>query len=224
MTDRPPPPVPDRPSLSNLRSAVHACRACDLYADATQPVMGEGARSAAVMLVGEQPGDREDIEGHPFVGPAGRVLDQGLERAGISPTDAYITNVVKHFRYKASGKRRIHQKPDRWQVNACLPWLRAELSVVKPEAIVLLGATAAQALLGPQVRIGRDRGKPMESELADLVTITTHPSAILRSQDDAERKAAMEQFVEDLTTVAQWLHERRDGSRPGAARAATQAP
>jgi DNA polymerase len=176
------------------------------------------------MLVGEQPGDREDIEGHPFVGPAGRVLDQGLERAGISPSDAYITNVVKHFRYQARGKRRIHQKPDRWHVNACLPWLRAELSVVKPEAIVLLGATAAQALLGPQVRIGRDRGKPVESELAELVTITTHPSAILRSQDDAERKAAMEQFVDDLMTVAHWLHERGNGHRQGARPAETRAP
>jgi DNA polymerase len=219
MAERAPAPVPERPSLSNLHSAVHACRACDLYEGATQPVMGEGARSAEVMLVGEQPGDREDIEGHPFVGPAGRVLDQGLERAGISPSDAYITNVVKHFRYQVRGKRRIHQKPDRWQVNACLPWLRAELAVVKPSAIVLLGATSAQALLGPQVRIGRDRGKPMESELAELVTITTHPSAILRAQDDAERKAAMEQFVDDLKTVAQWLHGHRDGRRQDAQRA-----
>ena len=224
MTDRPPAPVPEHPSLSNLHSAVHACRACDLYEHATQPVMGEGARGAAVMLVGEQPGDREDSEGHPFVGPAGRVLDQGLERAGISPSDAYITNVVKHFRYQVRGKRRIHQKPDRWQVNACLPWLRAELSVVKPTAVVLLGATAAQALLGSQVRIGRDRGRPMESDLAELVTITTHPSAILRAQDDAERKAAMEQFVEDLRTVARWLREHRDGPRPGAHRAVTRAP
>jgi DNA polymerase len=224
VTDRPPAPVPDRPSLSNLHSAVHACRACDLYADATQPVMGEGAKGAAVMLVGEQPGDREDIEGHPFVGPAGRILDQGLEQAGISPRDAYITNVVKHFRHQMRGKRRIHQRPDRWQVNACLPWLRAELAVVKPTALVCLGATAAQALLGPQVRIGRDRGRPMESELAELVTITTHPSAILRAQDDAERKAAMEQFVDDLKTVARWLREHQDGRGRGARQAATQAP
>jgi DNA polymerase len=165
------------------------------------------------MLVGEQPGDREDIEGHPFVGPAGRVLDQGLERAGIAPTDAYITNVVKHFRYKTRGKRRIHQTPDRWQVNACLPWLRTELAIVKPPALVLLGATASQALLGPHVRIGRDRGRPMDSDLAELVTITTHPSAILRAQDDAERKAAMDQFVADLETVARWLRERRDSPR-----------
>ena len=224
MTERPAAPVPDRPSLSNLQSAVHGCRACDLYENATQPVMGEGARAAAVMLVGEQPGDREDIEGHPFVGPAGRVLDQGLERAGISSTDAYITNVVKHFRYQARGKRRIHQRPDRWQVNACLPWLHAELAVVRPAALVLLGATAAQALLGSQIRIGRDRGKPMESELAELVTITTHPSAILRAQDEAERKAAMEQFVDDLTTVARWLHAHRDGHRQDARRAETRAP
>ena len=192
---------------------MHECRACDLYQGATQAVMGEGARRAEVMLVGEQPGDREDIEGHPFVGPAGRMLDQGLERAGISPRDTYITNVVKHFRYKARGKRRIHQKPDRWQINACLPWLHAELAVVKPTALVCLGATAAQALLGPQVRIGRDRGRPMESDLAELVTITTHPSAILRSQEDADRAAAMEQFVDDLKTVARWLRERRDGHR-----------
>ena len=175
--------------------------------------MGEGARGARVMLVGEQPGDREDIEGHPFVGPAGRVLDEGLERAGIAPKDAYITNVVKHFRYKTRGKRRIHQTPDRWQVNACLPWLRTELAVVRPPALVLLGATASQALLGSQVRIGRDRGRPMDSDLAELVTITTHPSAILRAQDDAERKAAMDQFVADLETVARWLRERRDGPR-----------
>jgi uracil-DNA glycosylase len=213
MTDWPPAPVPTRPTLQGLHESVRECRACDLYEGATQAVMGEGARRAEVMLVGEQPGDREDIEGHPFVGPAGRVLDQGLEQAGIGRDDAYITNVVKHFRYKARGKRRIHQKPDRWHINACLPWLEAEIAVVKPEALVCLGATAAQALLGPQVRIGRDRGRPMESELAELVTITTHPSAILRSQDDAEREAAMAQFVDDLKSVAQWLHERRDGPR-----------
>ena len=186
--------------------------------------MGEGARQAPVMLVGEQPGDREDIEGHPFVGPAGRVLDQGLERAGISPHDTYITNVVKHFRYKARGKRRIHQKPDRWQINACLPWLQAELAVVKPAALVCLGATAAQALLGSQIRIGKDRGRPMDSDLAELVTITTHPSSILRSQDDAERKAAMDQFVDDLKSVARWLREHRDGHRPDGQPAATPAP
>jgi DNA polymerase len=140
------------------------------------------------------------------------VLDQGLERAGISPDDAYITNAVKHFRYKLRGKRRIHQRPDRWQVNACLPWLEAELAMLRPPALTLLGAVAAQALLGPQVRIGRDRGRPIESELAELVTITTHPSAILRAQED-ERQNAMDQFVADLRTVSDWLARRRAGGR-----------
>ncbi len=158
------------------------------------------------MLVGEAPGDREDREGHPFVGPAGGVLDRGLERAAIAPGDVYLSNVVKHFRYKSRGKRRIHQTPDRWQVNACLPWLRAELGLVRPQALVLLGATAAQALLGSEVRIGRDRGRPMDSDLAPLVLVTTHPSSILRAQD-RDRDAAMEQFVADLTTVAGWLKE-----------------
>jgi DNA polymerase len=188
-----------------MRSAVQCCRACDLWEDATQAVMGEGTRHARLMLVGEQPGDREDIEGHPFVGPAGRVLDRGIERAGISRDEVYVTNVVKHFRYKARGKRRIHQRPDRWQVTACLPWLRSEIEMVRPSALVLLGATAAQALLGSQVRIGRDRGKPMQSELAELVLVTTHPSSILRSREDPERAVAMDEFVADLKSVASWL-------------------
>lgn len=207
MSDRPAPPVPERPTPANMRAAVQGCRACDLYEGATQAVMGEGARDASVMLVGEQPGDKEDLQGHPFVGPAGRVLDQGLERAGIASEDAYITNAVKHFRYKLRGKRRIHQPPDRSQVNACLPWLEAELAMVRPPALVLLGAVAAQALLGPQIRIGRDRGRPIESKLAELVVITTHPSAILRAPDD-DRKAAMDRFVSDLRSVAQWLGRR----------------
>jgi uracil-DNA glycosylase len=160
------------------------------------------------MLVGEQPGDREDLEGHPFVGPAGKVLDRCLERAGIAPADAYITNVVKHFRYKARGKRRIHQKPDRWHVTACVPWLRAELEVVKPEALVCLGATAAQALLGSQIRIGRDRGRPIASDLAELVTVTAHPSSILRAREKAQREAATDELVADLADVAQWLSAR----------------
>jgi len=204
----PPAPVPDKPTRANLTSAVHDCRACDLWEPATQPVMGEGAGHAEVMFVGEQPGDREDIEGHPFVGPAGGVLDTGLVRAGIPREDVYITNVVKHFRYKARGKRRIHQKPDRWQIQACMPWLRAELEVVQPTALVCLGATAGQALLGSWVRIGRHRGQPIDSELAELVTLTTHPSAILRAEDE-DRKSAMDEFVSDLTSVAQWLAERQ---------------
>ena len=206
--DRPPAPVPDKRSLKALHDAVETCRACDLWEGATQAVMGEGARHAEVMMVGEQPGDREDIEGHPFVGPAGGILDKGLEQAGIERGDVYITNVVKHFRYKARGKRRIHQKPDRWQISACLPWLEAELQVVQPEALVCLGATAAQALLGSHVRIGRDRGRPADSELAELVTVTAHPSSILRAQDDAERREAMQEFVSDLKSVATWLNQR----------------
>ncbi len=206
--DRPPAPVPSHPTWRKLREAVQVCRACDLWQGATQAVMGEGAADASLMLVGEQPGDREDVEGHPFVGPAGAVLDRGLERAGIARDDVYITNAVKHFRYKLRGKRRIHQKPDRWQVAACFPWLEAELEVVRPAALVCLGATAGQALLGPQIRIGRDRGKPIESDLAELVTVTTHPSAILRERDDQARAQAMEQFVSDLTEVAKWLRAR----------------
>ncbi|HUA03708.1 MAG TPA: UdgX family uracil-DNA binding protein [Solirubrobacteraceae bacterium] len=205
--DYPPAPVPEHPTPATLRESITDCRACDLWEAATQPVLGEGAQGARLMLVGEQPGDREDIEGHPFVGPAGRVLDEGLERAGISRDDVYITNVVKHFRYKLRGKRRIHQTPDRWQVNACHPWLGAELEVVKPEALVCLGATAAQALLGSHIRIGRDRGTRVESELAELVTLTTHPSAILRT-DEADREEAMNMFVADLTEVAKWLSAR----------------
>ena len=202
--DHPTAPIPDRPSMKSLREAVATCRACDLYEGATQAVMGEGARKASLMLVGEQPGDREDIQGHPFVGPAGKILDQGLERAGIARDDVYITNAVKHFRYKLRGKRRIHQKPDRWQVAACFPWLQAELAVVKPTALVCLGATAGQQLLGSHIRIGKDRGQPIDSDLAELVTVTTHPSAILRAEDE-DRDEAMAQFVDDLEHVAQWL-------------------
>ncbi len=206
--DYPPPPIPATPTAASLHSAVEECRACDLWEGATQAVIGEGAAHASLMLVGEQPGDKEDVQGHPFVGPAGRVLDRGMREAGINTDDVYITNVVKHFRYKAQGKRRIHQKPDRWHVSACLPWLEAELSVVKPAALVLLGATAAQALLGSHIRIGRDRGTPVDSDLAELVTLTAHPSSVLRARTDEERDEAMQQFVADLTTVSRWLSAR----------------
>lgn len=206
-TEYPPAPVPAKPTAASLQRAVDSCRACELFEGATQAVMGEGRVAARIMFVGEQPGDREDIEGHPFVGPAGRVLDEGLRSAGIAREEVYITNVVKHFRYKLRGKRRIHQTPERVHVSACRPWLDAELKLVKPEALVCLGATAAQALLGAHVRIGRDRGRPMESDLAPHVSLTTHPSAILRQRDDAERAEAMDAFVEDLTQVAHWLAE-----------------
>jgi uracil-DNA glycosylase len=207
QADRPAAPVPPRPTLTSLRKSVQDCRACDLWEAATQAVMGEGPRRAELMLVGETPGDREDLDGRPFVGPAGGVLDRGLKRAGISRDDVYLTNAVKHFRYKLRGKRRIHQTPDRWQANACLPWLEAEIEVVRPRALVCMGLVAGQSLLGPQVRIGRDRGKRFESNLAELVTLTTHPSAILRAPDE-ERDRAMEQFVTDLREVVKWLSAR----------------
>jgi uracil-DNA glycosylase family protein len=208
----PPAPIPERLSFKALREAVQGCRACELWEGATQAVMGAGPRpgKARLMLVGEQPGDREDVEGAPFVGPAGRVLDEGLERAGIDRADAYVTNVVKHFRYKLRGKRRIHQTPERVHVAACRPWLDAERTLVGPEVLVCLGATAAQALLGSSVRIGRDRGQPMESDLASLVMVTMHPSAILRQRDDNDRAAAMDALVNDLESVARWLAEHRN--------------
>ncbi len=208
--EQPPPPVPDRPTLATLREAIGGCRACELYERATQPVIGEGRAGARLMLVGEQPGDREDREGHPFVGPAGRVLDDALQRAGIDRRDAYVSNVVKHFRFTQRGRRRIHQTPERVHVTACRPWLDAELAVVRPQALVLLGATAAQAILGAGIRIGKDRGVPQDCDLADLVTLTAHPSSILRAQDD-DRVAAMDQLVDDLTAVGAWMAEHRDG-------------
>jgi uracil-DNA glycosylase len=207
--DAPPPPIPSRLSFKSLHEAAQQCRACELWEGATQAVTGTGPApgKARLMLVGEQPGDREDIEGLPFVGPAGRLLDRGLERAGIARQEAYVTNVVKHFRYKLRGKRRIHQTPERIHIAACRPWLDAELKLVKPQVLVCLGATAAQALLGPHVRVGRDRGRPAPSDLAELVTLTTHPSAILRHREEDERAAAMDEFVADLTGVARWLAE-----------------
>src|SRR4051812_47417673 len=198
-----PAPVPEKPSLPKLREAVQECRACELYKGTTQAVLGEGPTRARAMLVGEQPGEREDIEGHPFVGPAGGMLDRGLREAGIERSDVYLTNVVKHFRFRARGKRRIHQRPEREHVQACRPWLDAELAVVRPRVLVCLGAVAAQGLLGSKVRVTRDRGVPLDSDLADLVFVTVHPSSILRAGDD--RAAAYEAFVDDLRRVAEVL-------------------
>jgi uracil-DNA glycosylase len=195
-------PVPDRPTLPRLRTAVQDCRACELWEGATQAVFGEGTSRAVAMFVGEQPGDREDREGAPFTGPAGALLDRALEEAGIDRRAAYVTNVVKHFRYKARGKRRIHQRPDASHIAACRPWLEAELAVVRPAVLVCLGAVAAQALLGRQVRVTRDRGRPLESPLADCAMVTVHPSSILRARDDDERRAAYRAFVDDLEQVA----------------------
>jgi DNA polymerase len=197
--------VPDRPTVTKLREAAAGCRACPLWKDAMQTVFGEGPAKAAVMLVGEQPGDREDVEGRPFVGPAGRVLDDGLAEAGIDRTQVYLTNAVKHFKWKARGKRRIHQKPNAEEIAACRPWLDAELAVVKPDVLVALGATAAQALLGRGFRVTRDRGVPVDSDLAPHVLATVHPSSILRARDEAERREAYAAFVADLRAVAKLL-------------------
>jgi uracil-DNA glycosylase len=192
------------PDLDELRRKAKECKACDLWKTGTQTVFGEGPRGAEVMMVGEQPGDREDIEGRPFVGPAGRVLDTGLERAGIDRDRVYVTNVVKHFKWRPRGKRRIHQKPNLEEVNACRPWLEGELAVVKPRVLVCLGAVAAQALLGRQFRVSRQRGEFVDSPLAPKVTATVHPSSILRTSDE-DREAAMELFVKDLENVAREL-------------------
>jgi len=204
-TESAPAPVPERPTLPRLRSAAQTCRACELWAGATQAVMGEGAAPAEAMLVGEQPGDREDLEGEPFVGPAGKMLDRGLADAGIERSRVYVTNVVKHFRYRARGKRRIHQKPDAVHVAACRPWLDAELAIVRPRVLVCLGATAAQALVGRQVRVTVDRGRPLDSPLADFVLATVHPSSLLRAPDETARREAYAGFVADLREVAALL-------------------
>ncbi len=197
--------LPPRLSLPELRKAAAVCRGCDLYRNATQTVFGEGARTADVMLVGEQPGDREDVEGAPFVGPAGKLLDRALEEAGIDRRKVYITNAVKHFKWTPRGKRRIHKRPGAEEIRACRPWLDAEMEVVKPRVLVALGATAAQALLGRQFRLTEHRGEFVESPLAPLVTATVHPSSILRAPDDASRHQAMEAFVADLQVVARAL-------------------
>ena len=187
-------------SLEALGEEAMGCRACDLWRSGTQTVFGEGPKQSDVMLVGEQPGDREDVEGRPFVGPAGRLLDKALERAGIQREDVYLTNVVKHFKWRPRGKRRIHQKPNAEEIRACRPWLDSELEVVQPQALVCMGATAAQALLGRGFRVTRQRGQFVESPLAPLVMATFHPSAILRMEDD-ERQEAMDELVGDLARV-----------------------
>jgi uracil-DNA glycosylase family protein len=197
--------LPERFSLPRLREAVQSCRGCDLYRNATQAVFGEGTAHAAVMLVGETPGDKEDLAGRPFVGPAGRLLDEALEQAGIDREQTYLTNAVKHFKWTARGKRRIHQKPSWSEQVACRPWLEAELAVVRPRVLVCLGATAAQSLLGREFRVTRHRGELVDSDLAEFVTATIHPSAVLRQRDDEARRAALATFVDDLRVVARLL-------------------
>jgi DNA polymerase len=194
--------LPPDPTLPRLREAASGCQGCDLYEGATQTVFGEGLKKSKVMFVGEQPGDREDVEGKPFVGPAGRMLDRALDEVGIDRSEVYVTNVVKHFKYTMRGKRRIHQRPDAEQIAACRPWLNAELEQVRPQVLVCLGATAAKALLGSSFKVTRQRGEFVESELAPLVTGTVHPSSILRAPDDEARKRAYRDFAEDLRRVA----------------------
>jgi DNA polymerase len=199
--------LPDRRSLSSLREAADGCRGCGLYRDATQTVFGDGSTSAEVVLVGEQPGDREDVQGKPFVGPAGRLLDEALADAGIDPKKSYVTNVVKHFKFTRRGKRRIHKKPGAEEIQACLPWLDAELETVKPKALVCLGATAAQALLGRQFRVTQQRGRFLDSHLAPVVMATVHPSSILRAPDEETRREERKRFVADLRKLARKLRD-----------------
>jgi uracil-DNA glycosylase len=194
--------LPERESLKTLREAAADCRGCDLWRDATQTVFGEGPKRARVMIVGETPGDREDREGRPFVGPAGRELDKALEAAGIDRDDVYVTNAVKHFRFEERGKRRIHQRPDARQVRACNPWLDAELRQVRPDALIVMGATAAKALLGSSFRVTQHRGELLDSPLAPLVTATIHPSAILRAPGDEARQAERRAFTADIEMAA----------------------
>jgi len=197
--------IPPNPTLSRLREAAMGCRGCDLWVNATQTVFGEGPRTADVMLVGEQPGDQEDRQGHPFVGPAGRLLDAGLEQAGIDRSRVYVTNSVKHFKFVVIERgRRLHKKPSAGEVRACNPWLQEEIRLMKPRVIVALGATAAQALLGKQFRVTQDRGKPIGSELAEALVATVHPSAVLRAPADA-REEAKREFFADLKVVAKYL-------------------
>ena len=196
--------IPERPGLKSLREAAAGCTACPLHKGATQTVFGEGLKRSRLMMVGEQPGDREDREGHPFVGPAGRVLDKALERAEIERSDVYVTNVVKHFKWKPKGKRRIHQQPRAEEIKACAPWLEGELEVVDPELVLCLGATAVKAIMGPGYRVMRDRGTVGETLLGRPAMATVHPSSILRGPDE-DRRDAMDAFIKDLRAAATTL-------------------
>jgi uracil-DNA glycosylase family protein len=197
--------LPKSRTLTGLRSAAAGCRGCPLYEHATQTVFGAGPAKARLMLVGEQPGNEEDQQGKAFVGPAGRLLDRALAQAGIARQDAYVTNVVKHFKWTPSGRRRLHQKPNAREIGACLPWLEAELELVRPEVLVCLGATAAQALLGRNFRVTAHRGELLSSDLAPHVTATVHPSSILRARSEDERSLQMQSFIADLSKVAELL-------------------
>ena len=199
--------IPVDPTLTRVRAAAKGCQACDLWKLGTQTVFGEGAARASIMLVGEQPGNEEDLSGRPFVGPAGKLLSRALERAGIDRQAVYVTNVVKHFKWEPRGKRRIHKKPSHAEVVACHPWIQTEIELVKPRVIVCLGSTAAQALIEPAFKVTQRRGQPVPSLLAPVVMATVHPSSILRAGDEASRRAALDAFVRDLSAAAR--HARK---------------
>jgi DNA polymerase len=196
---------PSRKSLKAFREAAEDCQACDLWKHATQTVFGKGPRRAEVFFIGEQPGNEEDLAGEPFVGPAGRLLEEALAAAGIDRAQTYVTNVVKHFKWEPRGKRRIHKRPNAGEIAACRPWLEAEIGLVKPKVIVCLGATAAQTLLGPKFRVSKQRGQFIESTLAPYMMATVHPSSILRAPDDETRHMEKRQFIDDLKKVARVL-------------------
>ena len=196
-------PPPDARSVQQLRDAAAACQGCDLYREATQTVFGDGAEHPRLMLIGEQPGDQEDLQGKPFVGPAGRLLDKALEEAGIDRRGVYLTNAVKHFRFTMRGKRRLHEKPNAGQVRVCRPWLEAEIAVVRPGTLVLLGATAAQAVMGPDFRVSKQRGEVLESPFGIPALATVHPSSILRATDAESREAALQSLIDDLRVARQ---------------------
>ena len=199
--------IPEQLTLAALKEAAVDCRACDLWKRGTQTVFGEGRQRSKVMFVGEQPGNEEDLNGKPFVGPAGRLLDEALEEAGIDRSQTYVTNVVKHFKWEPRGKRRIHKKPNAQEIAACRPWLQAEIALIKPKVIVALGATAAQALLGAQFRVTKQRGQFIESTLAPYVMATVHPSSILRAPDDETRRLEHRKFVDDLKKLARVINK-----------------
>ena len=200
--------IPKQLTFLSLKAAAAECKACDLWKKGTQTVFGEGRRRANVIFVGEQPGNEEDLTGKPFVGPAGRLFDEALAEAGIDRKQTYVTNVVKYFKWEPRGKRRIHKKPNAVEINACRPWLEAEIALVKPQVIVALGATAAQALLGPKFRVTKQRGKFLESTLAPYIMATVHPSSILRASDDETRRLEYRHFVNDLKKLARVMSDK----------------
>ena len=199
--------IPSRPTLKKLKIAAAGCQACDLWRTGTQTVFGEGTPSSTVMFVGEQPGNSEDLQGRPFVGPAGGLLDRALDEAGIDRSRVYVTNVVKHFKWEPRGKKRIHKKPNAAEITACRPWLQAEIDVIRPRVIICLGSTAAQAILGPKFRVSTQRATFVPSPLAPFVTATVHPSSILRAPSDEQRRAELARFIADLKKIRKAIEE-----------------